>query len=284
VGGVVIFSEITTEQRKLKEQLLVASRLSAMGTLVAGVTHEINNPLAGVTAGQTMALEDLEALRERALRGEVVPPGEVAACLEEVRASILDAQAGAERVARIVKDLATFGRPDARRVRLRLPDVVEQALRLVPGSTLRDAAILVEDLGAPEVLGSAGPLGQVVVNLVKNAARSIPDGRRGTIVVRLGPGAPGMARLEVADDGAGMADEVKRRAFDPFFTTREVGQGMGLGLSVCHAILTAHGGTISFESEAGRGTTFRVELPAAPPAGPSGPAAGRGPLVADAPG
>jgi PAS domain S-box-containing protein len=251
--------------RESEEQLRVASRLAAMGTLVAGVTHEMNNPLAGVTAGQTMALEDLEALRTSVLRGEPLSPDTLVRRLDEVRASIVDAQAGAERVARIVRELATFGRPDARRVAVRLPEVVEQALRVLPASVSRHVAVLVEDRGAPEVLGSPGPLAQVVVHLVTNAARSMPEGRRGRVVVRLGPGSRDTARLEVVDDGAGMSEEIRRRAFDPFFTTREVGQGLGLGLTVCHAIVAAHGGTIAVESEPGRGSILRVELPVAPP-------------------
>jgi signal transduction histidine kinase len=118
--------------------------------------------------------------------------------------------------------------------------------------------------GAPDVVASAGQLGQVVVQLVTNGAQATADGHRAAITVRLGPGGPGMARLEVTDDGAGMSPEVMRRIFDPFFTTRVVGQGMGLGLSVCHAIVVAHGGTITVSSTPGAGSTFRVELPAAP--------------------
>jgi signal transduction histidine kinase len=106
----------------------------------------------------------------------------------------------------------------------------------------------------------------VVVHLVTNAARSIPEARRGRVVVRMGPGPPGTARLEVMDDGDGMSEEVRRRAFDPFFTTRDVGQGLGLGLTVCHAIVAAHGGNIAVEREPGRGSVFRVELPVGPPA------------------
>jgi signal transduction histidine kinase len=265
-------TDVTAERRaqarlrESEEQLRVASRLAAMGTLVAGVTHEMNNPLAGVTAGQTMALEELDSLRIRAFRGEGIPADVLVHRIDEVRASILDAQAGAERVARIVRELATFGRPDARRVAVRLPTVVQQALDALPASVPRRVAVLVEDLDAPEVLGSPGPLTQVVVHLVTNAARSIPAARCGRVVVRMGPGPPGTARLEVMDDGAGMSEEVRRRAFDPFFTTRDVGQGLGLGLSVCHAIVAAHGGTIAVESEPGRGSVVRVELPVAPPA------------------
>ena len=94
-------------------------------------------------------------------------------------------------------------------------------------------------------------------------AKATPDGKRGAIVVRIGPGEPGMARLEVVDHGKGIEPGVMARIFDPFFTTREVGMGSGLGLSICHTIVTNHGGTLTATSEAGKGSTFRVELPAA---------------------
>ncbi len=120
------------------------------------------------------------------------------------------------------------------------------------------------DRGAPDVMGSFGQIGQVLVNLITNAAKATPRGRRGDVVIRIGPGASGMARIEVIDSGVGMAPDVIERVFDPFFTTRAVGEGTGLGLPISHAIVTAHGGTLTVESEVGKGSTFRVELPAAP--------------------
>jgi signal transduction histidine kinase len=115
----------------------------------------------------------------------------------------------------------------------------------------------------PPVLASSGQLQQVVINLVTNAAKSIPAGRKGVVTLRVGPAGPGRARLEVEDDGEGISPEVMQRMFDPFFTTSEIGKGMGLGLPVCHAIVTAHGGTIGATSTPGVGSTFRVELPVA---------------------
>jgi len=111
-------------------------------------------------------------------------------------------------------------------------------------------------------MASAGQLQQVVVNLVTNAALAIPEGRQGEIKVRIGPGKRGMARLEVVDNGKGIAPDVMERIFDPFFTTRAPGKGAGLGLAICHAIVTVHGGTLKATSVPGSGSTFRVELPA----------------------
>jgi signal transduction histidine kinase len=117
----------------------------------------------------------------------------------------------------------------------------------------------------PDVHASAGQLEQVVVNLVTNAAFSIPEGRRGKIALRLSRSDEGGAVLEVTDNGRGIEAATMERIFDPFFTTRDVGQGMGLGLPICHAIATAHGGTLTAVSVPGEGSTFRLELPAVPP-------------------
>jgi PAS domain S-box-containing protein len=254
-------SQDVTEKRALEEQLVVASRLAALGTLVAGVAHEINNPLTGELAGQGTALEDVGAVRDALHSGMPIDRADAIGRLDDAIDALRDAQSGGERIARIVKDLTLFGRPDPRRSRVRLVDVVEEAMRWLPGSISRAATIRVENLGAPDVLASPGQLGQVLVNLVTNASRAMEEGRRGDIAIVVGPGSPGMARLEVRDDGAGIAPDVLKRIFDPFFTTRKVGQGTGLGLPICHSIVTAHGGTITAVSRPGAGATFRVEIP-----------------------
>ena len=145
----------------------------------------------------------------------------------------------------------------------RLAEVVHGALRWLPSTVGASADVRVERSESPEVLGSSQQLEQVVAHLVENAALSIPAGRRGTVVVRVGSTSGARAFVEVRDDGKGMEPEVLRRVFDPFFTTQAVGQGMGLGLSIAHAIVTAHGGTIEAASTPGAGSTFRVELPLA---------------------
>jgi len=137
-------------------------------------------------------------------------------------------------------------------------------MQWLPATVAHRATVTVDDLGAPDVVAAAGQIEQVLVNLVTNAANATPPGKRDVIRIRLGPGAPGMARLEVTDHGSGISPTTLRRIFEPFFTTRPVGKGTGLGLAICHAIVTAHGGTLTVETEVGRGSTFRVELPAAP--------------------
>ncbi len=260
VQGLFMTQDVT-EKRALEEQLVVASRLAALGTLVAGVAHEINNPLTGVLAGQGGAIEEVEAARSALGSGEALDRHAAGVRLEEALDALRDAQGGGHRIARIVKDLSLFGRPDPRRVRTRIIDVVDDAMRWLPASIPGSTTIRVENRGAPDVLASPGQMGQVLVNLVTNASRSM-EGRRGEVAIVVGPGGPGMARLEVTDDGVGMAPDVLKRIFDPFFTTRKVGEGTGLGLPICHSIVTAHGGAITASSTPGAGSTFRVELPA----------------------
>ncbi len=264
----VTFVDVT-EARALQAQVAMASRLAAMGTLVAGVAHEVNNPLAAEMADQGLALEIVRELRERLEGSEAIDRLAEARILGDAVEALEEAQEGGLRIARVVKNLSTFGRPDPRRTRIRLGEVVAEALRWVPASVARSAVVQVEDGGAPDVVASIGQLEQVVVNLVTNAAKAIPPGRRGLVVVRTGAGEPGMSRLEVIDDGKGIPPDLLERIFEPFFTTRPTGEGrgMGLGLAICHAIVTAHGGTLSVTSTPGRGSTFRMELPAAPAEG-----------------
>ncbi len=255
-----------TEARALQMRLAVAARMSALGTLVSGVAHEINNPLAAEMADQGIALEVVREVRER-LRGDSpVDRGAEGRALDGVVEALKDAQESGARIAQIVNDLTVFGRPDAKRQRSRLIDIVDGAMRWLPATVARSAAITVEDGGGPDVTASPGQIEQILVNLVTNAAKATPEGQRGVVVVRVGPGQPGMARVEVIDHGVGVDPAIRNHVFDPFFTTRPTGpgRGSGLGLAICQAIATAHGGTLTFESEVGMGSTFRVELPAAP--------------------
>ena len=261
---VMAYCRDVTEQRILREQLATASRLASMGTLVAGVAHEVNNPLAATLADLEMALSVVNGIRGRIQGGDPLDREVEAHFLDEVGEELADAQEGARRIDRIVKELKIFARPDDRREPLRLADVVKKAMLWLPATVGKAATVRVEDGGAPETRASFGQIEQVVVHLVENAAKATKPGEKGAVLIRCGLGSPGMARLDVIDQGVGISAEVRERIFDPFFTTRVVGQGMGLGLAMAHAIITDHGGTITVESEVGQGSTFRVELPAAP--------------------
>jgi PAS domain S-box-containing protein len=253
-----------TDQRALESQVQSSRRLSALGTLVAGIAHEVNNPLGAMLLSLGLAVGEIQQLRS-ALAASALRDGErVGQSLDMLEASLTRAREDGEQVARIVKDLNVVGRPDAPHSRVSLGDVVDKAMYWLAPSLGEQVVVRVEKADVQDVIASVGQLAQVLVNLVTNAVKSIPRGRRGSVVIRVGPGAPGIARMEVADNGEGMTLEVMARMFEPFFTTRPVGQGMGLGLSVCHAIMTVHGGTISATSKVGRGSTFSIELPVAP--------------------
>ena len=254
------------ERDALRTKLALASRLAAMGTLVAGVAHEINNPLTGVMAGVGTAMLDVQSNLKKLERGERLSPETWIERDREILEMLGEASEAAARIKSIVRDLSVFGAPTQDRARLRASDIVAGAMRWLPSSVHTRATVSVEDLGAPDVKASRGQLEQVLVNLLTNAAKATRPGAKGTILIRLGAGSPGMARLEVVDHGTGIDPVSLSKIFDPFFTTRPPGErrGTGLGLSICHAIITDHGGTITVETEVGKGSTFRVELPAAP--------------------
>lgn len=246
-GYIGVVQDIT-RTRALEEQVTRNARLSALGTLLAGVAHEINSPLASLRMA-------LEILRQEV--GRLAAPPRTAEAFTHVEAE-------ADRIARFVRELNVVGRPDATRSRVDLAKVVESALRWL-GPELPDGVdVRVERSSSPVVIASDGQIAQLAANLVTRAARSVPAGRRGRVTVRIGAGAPGMASLEVTDDGDEVPLTELDRVFEPFFGPHANGRGAKLGLSICHAIVTALGGTIDASSQPGNGTTIRAELPLAP--------------------
>jgi PAS domain S-box-containing protein len=242
-----------TERKRLQAQMVASDRMVSIGTLAAGVAHEINNPLAYVLCNLDYLASDLPAL---------LPAGDHGELLEALR----DAREGLQRVRQIVKDLKTFSRSDEQvHARVDLHAVLESAANMARNE-VRHRAKLVKDLQpTPPVAGNEGKLGQVFLNLLVNAAQAMPDGAADHNEIRLScrTGPEGVAVVEVADTGSGIPDELLRRIFDPFFTTKPVGVGTGLGLSICQGIVHAHGGKLEVSSEVGRGSTFRVTLPPA---------------------
>ncbi|WP_052518376.1 sensor histidine kinase [Archangium violaceum] len=247
-----------------QEQLLFADRLASVGRLAAGVGHEINNPLAYILSNLRYVHQELKEQ----------PGAPSAEAREEMISALSEASEGAERVRLIVQDLRSLARPDD--VALGPVDLAE----VVRGSAkmarheVRDKARLVEDCGGvPPVQANAARLGQVFLNLLINAAHAIPPGQAQENEIRVAArlSAPDRVTVEVRDTGAGISAENLRRIFDPFFTTKPIGVGTGLGLSVCHRIITALGGEIRVESEPGRGTCFFITLPVAERSGDAGP-------------
>jgi PAS domain S-box-containing protein len=247
-----------TESKAAQARLMQSDRLASVGMLAAGVAHEINNPLSYTAAA-------LDFLHEHADRLTAASSADGAEVLE----ALAEAREGARRVRHVVRDLSTFSamRED-RRACVELGPIVESAIHMA-ANEIRHRARLVREYGAaPAVHANEGRLGQVVLNLLVNAAHAIPEGHADANEIRIvtGTDAVGRALLEVRDTGAGIPDEIADRIFDPFFTTKPPGVGTGLGLSICRNIVTGLGGEISAERRAGGGTTMRVALPPAPEA------------------
>ena len=244
-----------TERRRLQSRLLIADRMASVGSLAAGIAHEMNNPLAAVIANLDMIAEEHRAV------APALPP----ARSRELDEMTVEAREGAERVRKIVRSLRAFaGADDEKRVALDVRDVLALSIDLA-ANEIRHRARLVKELGVvPTVLAAEARLAQVFVNLLVNAAQAIPEGRADENEIRVvtRTAADGRAVVEIRDTGAGIAPDVVRRIFDPFFTTKRIGGGPGLGLSVCHGLVALMGGEITVESTVGKGSLFRVVLPA----------------------
>ena len=254
-----------TGRNEVREQLATTRRLAALGTIVAGVAHEINNPLAAAISSDGFAIGALEDMLGQLHSGRLPEPKALAGNLVEILEALRDAQASGLRIARIVKNMAAFARPEASRGRATLGEVAELAVRRLPTGTREWIRVHVEDAGPVEVAAPAALLAEVVVQLLNNAASATREAGKCDVTIRIGP-APGRGFLEVADHGVGMEPGVMARVFDPFFSTRRTGEGLGLGLSMAHSVVRSLGGTISVRSAPGEGSTFRVELPVAEPA------------------
>ncbi len=252
------------ERARLQAQLAHAARLAAMGTLVAGVAHEINNPLSALMSNAGTALEEVRAFQRSLDARTISGPDTLSARSHEVLEMLVDVETSARRIADIVRDLTILGRPDQAKEAVDVAAVARDALGRLPAAVTRRVVVRHELEPVPPVSASPGQIEQVLSNLVANAALSSPEGRKGEVVVRVHPGPEGMVRLEVSDDGPGIPAGLRERIFEPFFTTRPLGNGTGLGLSICNAIVGAHGGTIAIASEPGRGATFTIDLPTMP--------------------
>jgi two-component system, NtrC family, sensor kinase len=235
-----------TQEREMRLRLMESDRLAAVGELVAGVAHEVNNPLSSISAFAQLLLRD----------DDLTPAH---------RESIEVIRSETTRASQVVKDLLTFARrSDPQREPLDLNGVVARTLRLrqyqFAEASVRVQPELASDL--PAVLGDARQLQQVCLNLVTNAVHAMSVQGGGTLIVRTSH-ADDRVALEVIDTGPGISPGARAHVFEPFFTTKGEGEGTGLGLSVSYGIVKAHGGTIEVADSGPTGTTFRVRLPAA---------------------
>jgi PAS domain S-box-containing protein len=254
--------EAEAERARMQARLALADRMASLGTLAAGVAHEINNPLTYVLANVDVARESVVRLAaERA-----ADPG-AARALEEIGEALAEAADGAGRVRQIVGDLKALSSPgDAEGTeRVDVRAVLQSSINLSRRLVEARAQLSTDLASVPPVAGNAARLGQVFLNMLVNAAQAIPEGRPADQRVRAVCFVDGDGRVavEISDTGAGIPAEQRARIFEPFFTTKPQGIGTGLGLAICQTIVTAHGGEIRVDSEVGRGSTFRVLLPPA---------------------
>ena len=240
----VLSFEDHTEKRHLQDQLIQSEKMSAIGQLIAGIAHDLNNPLASVVGFADFLAESGD-----------VPPA-LAEPLRVIRQE-------AERAATIVKNLLSFARrQEGERLPQSLQPLLESVLALLRNEMMAlkvETALFVEP-HIPDIEMNPNQIKQVFVNLLNNAAQAIAStGRAGHITVTAKRWLDGVA-VSVADDGPGIPDELLPRVFEPFFTTKSEGEGTGLGLSICQGIIKEHGGRITLESSVGVGATFTVEL------------------------
>lgn len=244
-----------SESRRLRAQLMVSDRMASVGTLAAGVAHEINNPLTYVLANLQRLQRRFAGTERVGLEGGAQLAGSVEQAIE-----------GAERIRRVVRDLGTFaGRRAETDVSSNVADVVATTLRLATHETRFRADVSVTGDEGIFVRAEPSRLGQALLNLVVNAAQAIPEGNAAENSIRIAWKAldDGQVEITVSDTGVGIPAERGARIFEPFFTTKAPGVGTGLGLYISRNIVTTLKGSIELESDEGQGATFRIVLPAA---------------------
>jgi hypothetical protein len=242
-------AEALERLKRAQDELVRSEKMASMGRLVAGIAHEINNPVNAVVNTVGPLESTLEGLAD-------------GGAIADVREMIRVIQNGAKRTKEIVQALHSYSRGDDRLVEVDLHRGIDESLELLRHH-LKNGITVERSYGeVGRVRGHAGQLHQVFMNLLTNAAQALSDQERGG-TIRIATAREGdRVVISVADDGPGIPAEVLPRIFDPFFTTKDVGQGSGLGLSIVHGIVDRHGGNIRVASEVGHGTTFTVILPA----------------------
>ncbi|MCK4341367.1 MAG: hypothetical protein KAY37_06560 [Phycisphaerae bacterium] len=230
------------QKSQLHQQLIHADRLATIGQLAAGVAHELNEPLGSILGFAQLAKKCPEL------------PSPAEQDIEKIVTASLYAR-------EVIKKLMVFARQmPPRSTRVDLIQVVEDALYFLEAQCAKKDIEVVRELapGMPEITADPAQLKQVLVNLVVNATQAMPHGGTLTVSTR---SSGSSVFLDVKDTGIGMSKETLEKVFLPFFTTKDVNEGTGLGLAVVHGIVTSHGGSIDVESQVGQGTRFEIRLP-----------------------
>jgi len=253
--------ERTRELREAHAQLVHREKMASLGQFVAGIAHEINNPLNFIQGNLHCLREYVDVLKGSVPRDQLgtKETEQLEEVLEDIESAFEGCAEGVERSTTLVTDLRAFSRLDSpERTETDLHGSIRSTLNLLRGR-LHGIDVVERFESIPLVRCIAGQIDQVFVNLISNAADAL--GSAGRIEIRTSTPAIGVAAIEIADDGPGIDPDCLDRVFDPFFTTKEVGKGTGLGLSISYGIVRRHGGTITVHSTPGEGTCFRIELP-----------------------
>ncbi|MGF6458450.1 ATP-binding protein [Pseudomonas frederiksbergensis] len=266
------------ERKQLESQLVQSEKLASLGQLAAGVAHEINNPIGFISSNlgaldgyfkQLQAMLDAYREAENAIGssevidrlGQLRERVELDFLREDIPLLIKESKEGIGRVGQIVKDLKDFSRVDSNQEWqwANLQQGIESTLNIVANELKYKADVVKEFQQLPDIECLPSQINQVIMNLIVNASQAMGP-ERGTITLRTGLEGETVS-IEVADTGIGIEPDNLQKIFDPFYTTKPVGQGTGLGLSLSYGIVKKHQGDISVRSEVGVGSTFRVELP-----------------------
>lgn len=230
------------ERIQLESQLRHADRLATLGQLAAGVAHELNEPLGGIL-GFAQLVKKMSGL-----------PRQASDDIEKIIAASLHAREVVKKLLYFARQMPTVASE------VDVNKIVSDGIYFLESRCAKEGIELIRKLDStlPRIVADQAQIHQALVNLIVNAIQAMPEGGRLTLSTKVNPG---YISLTVEDTGTGMSEEVKKRIFLPFFTTKEVGQGTGLGLAVVHGIITSHGGRIKVESEPGKGSRFEIELP-----------------------
>jgi two-component system NtrC family sensor kinase len=239
------FNKMVDELESRQEQLVQSRKLASIGTFTSGIAHELNNPLNNISITAEDLMANYRDMPER-----------------EMDESIGDIMAQTERASLVVKNLLEFSRTEKPYLKnLDLSEVLERTVGFIKNQLIVSHIRMEKDISAnlPSVRGKRQDLQQAFVNILSNAIHAMPGG--GIIRIHADRGPDGYARIDFSDTGTGIKPEDLEHIFDPFYTTKEPGEGTGLGLSLVYSIIRTHGGYVEVKSESGKGTTFSVCLP-----------------------
>ena len=256
--AVLVFARDVTKRKELADKMIQMDRVIAIGSLAAGVDHEINNPLSYVSGNVRLALEGIIALQRDPVDADALSAG-----FTELVSLLTEAAQGTHQITKICRDLRGLARERTEpHGPCDISAVIEAAVRVTDNQVRYRANLERSFAPVPPVLGSSSKLTQVFINLLVNAAQSIHEGaaQANRISIRT-VAEPDWVQIEISDTGVGVEPEHLERVFEPFHTTKDVGQGTGLGLAICRQIVTAHQGEITMVSTMGVGSVVRVRLP-----------------------